>query len=35
LNDPLLDAQLTLEVFRNQHEALAKPSPDLPLHGIG
>lgn len=31
LNDPLLDAQLTLEVFRNQHEALAKTSPDLTL----
>lgn len=31
LNDPLLDAQLTLEVFHNQHEALAKTSPDLTL----
>jgi ATP-dependent DNA helicase RecQ len=31
LNDPLLDAQLTLEVFRNQHEALSKTTPDLVL----
>jgi len=31
LNDPLLDAQLTLEVFRNQHEALSKTAPDLVL----
>jgi ATP-dependent DNA helicase RecQ len=31
VSDPLLDAQLTLEVFRNQQEALAKASPDLVL----
>lgn len=31
LNDPLLDAQLTLDVFRNQQTALADTSPDLVL----
>ena len=31
LNDPLLDAQLTLEVFRNQHAALAETAPNLVL----
>ncbi len=31
LNDPLLDAQLTLEVFANQQAALAEASPDLVL----
>ena len=31
LNDPLLDAQLTLEVFRNQHAALAETVPNLVL----
>ena len=31
LNDPLLDAQLALEVFRNQQAALADASPDLVL----
>lgn len=31
LNDPLLDAQLTLEVFRNQHAALAETPPNLVL----
>jgi len=31
MNDPLLDAQLTLEVFRNQQAALAEASPDLVL----
>ncbi|MFZ4537078.1 RecQ family ATP-dependent DNA helicase [Propionivibrio sp.] len=31
LNDPLLDAQLTLEVFGNQQAALAETSPNLVL----
>ncbi|MBN8517196.1 MAG: RecQ family ATP-dependent DNA helicase [Candidatus Accumulibacter sp.] len=31
LNDPLLDAQLTLEVFRNQQTALAEASPNRVL----
>lgn len=31
LNDPLLDAQLTLDVFRNQQTALAETSPSLVL----
>lgn len=31
LNDPLLDAQLTLEVFANQQTALAETSPNLVL----
>lgn len=31
LNDPLLDAQLTLDVFRNQQAALLKSSPKLVL----
>jgi ATP-dependent DNA helicase RecQ len=31
LNDPLLDAQLTLEVFRNQQAALAEAPPSLVL----
>ncbi len=31
LNDPLLDAELTLEVFANQQTALAEASPNLTL----
>ena len=31
MNDPHLDAQLTLEVFRNQQAALAQASPDSVL----
>ncbi len=31
LNDPLLDAQLTLEVFRNQQVALTESAPNLVL----
>lgn len=31
INDPLLDAQLTLDVFGNQHDALAATSPGLVL----